>query len=88
MPQPNFGHQTVAFPELANMSLEELQLLNENIDVQDEFVNDLPQVKEQNKYLDDLIVQVEELAGIFLIFQSLNLINYFYFRRSKSVQAK
>ncbi|XP_018568891.1 vacuolar protein sorting-associated protein 37A [Anoplophora glabripennis] len=62
MPQPSFVHQTVPFPELANMSLEELQLLNENIDMQDDFVNELPQIKEQNKHLDDVIVQVEELA--------------------------
>lgn len=66
MSQSSFVHQpAITFPELANLSLDELQLLNENIDVQDEFVNDLPQIKEQNKLLDDLILQVEELAGNF-----------------------
>lgn len=73
MSQSSFVHQTaVTFPELANLSLEELQLLNTNIDVQDEFVNDLPQIKEQNKQLDDLILQVEELAGDFFNFFRVN----------------
>lgn len=54
--------QSVAFPELNNLSLEELQFLNESLDRQEEFIEDLPQVKEMNKALDDLILQVEELA--------------------------
>ncbi|KAJ8939181.1 hypothetical protein NQ318_017078 [Aromia moschata] len=61
--QSNFTYQSSTFPELALLSLEELQLLNENDDRQDEFINEIPQIKEQNKLLDDLILQVEELAG-------------------------
>ncbi|KAJ8985501.1 hypothetical protein NQ317_015043 [Molorchus minor] len=62
MTQSNFVHQSTLFPELSQLSLEELQLLNENIDRQDEFISEIPQIKEQNKAVDDLIGQVEELA--------------------------
>lgn len=54
--------QSVAFPELNTLSLEELQYLNESVDRQDEFIYNLPQVKEMNKAVDELISQVEELA--------------------------
>ncbi|KAJ8913544.1 hypothetical protein NQ315_017095 [Exocentrus adspersus] len=62
MPQPSFVHQTVAFPELVNLPLEELQLLNENTDMQDEFVSSQPQIREQEKQFDDFVSQIEELA--------------------------
>lgn len=56
-------HQSVALPELSALSLEELQFLNENSDRQDDFIDELPPIREQNKALDDLILQVEEMAG-------------------------
>lgn len=51
------------FPELSKLPIEELEFLNNNIDAQQEFINDFPPIKEQNKLLDALILQVEELAG-------------------------
>lgn len=54
----------MVFPELNKLTTEELEFLNNNVDRQQEFLNDLPPIKDQNKLLDDLIVQVEELAGI------------------------
>lgn len=63
IPHPSYLQQSVAFPELADLSLEELQFLNENLDRQDEFVDELPLIKEQNKTLDELLSNVEELAG-------------------------
>jgi hypothetical protein len=54
----------LVFPELNKLTTEELEFLNNNVDRQQEFLNDLPPIKDQNKLLDDLIVQVEELAGI------------------------
>ncbi|CAG9825082.1 unnamed protein product [Phaedon cochleariae] len=57
-------HPSLAFPELLNLSLEELNFLNENSDRQDEFIDDLPIMKKQNKALDDLILQVEDLAEL------------------------
>lgn len=54
--------QSVAFPELNTLSLEELQYLSESTDRQEEFIDNLPQMKEMNKTVDDLILQVEELA--------------------------
>lgn len=50
------------FPELNKLSLEELEFLNTNVDRQSEFLNTIPGIKERGKILDDLIVQVEELA--------------------------
>jgi ESCRT-I complex subunit VPS37 len=52
----------LVFPELNKLTTEELEFLNNNVDRQQEFLNDLPPIKDQNKLLDDLIVQVEELA--------------------------
>ncbi|KAJ8927478.1 hypothetical protein NQ314_020075 [Rhamnusium bicolor] len=62
MSQTSFLQKSSAFPELSQLSLAELQLLNDNIDSQEEFIDELPQVKEQYKFLGDLIEQVEELA--------------------------
>ncbi|KAJ3654658.1 hypothetical protein Zmor_013832 [Zophobas morio] len=56
------SQKRLVFPELNNLSLEELEFLNSNSDRQEEFLNEIPAIKEQNKYLDELIVQVEELA--------------------------
>lgn len=55
--------QSLAFPELNSLSLDELQYLNESVNRQEEFLENLPQVREMNKMLDDLILQLEELAG-------------------------
>lgn len=54
--------QSVAFPKLNTLTLEELQELNESEILQEEFIEELPQIKEMNKTVDDLISQVEELA--------------------------
>ncbi|KAL3283591.1 hypothetical protein HHI36_006729 [Cryptolaemus montrouzieri] len=50
------------FPELNKLTLKELKSLDGNLDKQDDFLLELPQLKEQNRMIDDLIVQVEELA--------------------------
>lgn len=55
------------FPELSHLSIDELEFLNSNIDRQQEFLYELPPIKDQNKILDDLISQVEELAGWLLL---------------------
>lgn len=55
--------QSVAFPELNLLTLEELQFLNESADRQNEFLENLPPMREMNKTVDDLMVQIEELAG-------------------------
>lgn len=55
--------QSLVFPDLNNLTLEELQQLNDNEDRQNEFIDNLPQIRELNKMLDDLIVKIEELAG-------------------------
>lgn len=54
---------SLAFPELNALSLDELHFLNECVERQEEFVENLPQVKEMNKAIDDLISHIEELAG-------------------------
>jgi hypothetical protein len=61
---PTHLPKRLVFPELNKLTTEELEFLNNNVDRQQEFLNDLPPIKDQNKLLDDLIVQVEELAGI------------------------
>ncbi|RZC34361.1 vacuolar protein sorting-associated protein 37A [Asbolus verrucosus] len=58
---PN-AQRRLMFPELHKLSSEELEFLNNSIDRQQEFINEIPAIKEQNKLLDELIVQVEELA--------------------------
>jgi ESCRT-I complex subunit VPS37 len=59
---PTHLPKRLVFPELNKLTTEELEFLNNNVDRQQEFLNDLPPIKDQNKLLDDLIVQVEELA--------------------------
>ncbi|KAK9888545.1 hypothetical protein WA026_000792 [Henosepilachna vigintioctopunctata] len=54
--------QGLYFPELNKLSIKELKSLNENIDKQDNFLLELPQIKEQDRMIDDLICQMEELA--------------------------
>ncbi|XP_022899918.1 vacuolar protein sorting-associated protein 37A [Onthophagus taurus] len=61
-PPTSSGFQTIAFPELNNLSLDELQFLNENEDRLEEFLENLPQMKEMNRRLDDTILNVEEMA--------------------------
>lgn len=56
---------SVAFPELNLLTLDELHFLNESVDRQEEFVENLPPMREMNKAIDDMIVQIEELAGKF-----------------------
>ncbi|GLV39254.1 Vacuolar protein sorting 37A [Carabus blaptoides fortunei] len=55
-------NRTIVFPELNTLSLDELKLLNDNVDKQDEFLENLPPIREMNKTLDDLLTQIEELA--------------------------
>ncbi|XP_018319362.1 vacuolar protein sorting-associated protein 37A isoform X2 [Agrilus planipennis] len=55
--------QSVTLPELNNLSLDDLQFLNESLEAQEEFLEELPQIKEMNKAIDELILQIEELAG-------------------------
>lgn len=55
--------QSIAFPELNNLAVEELRFINENEDRQDDFIDNLPQVKERSKYLNDIVAQIENLAG-------------------------
>lgn len=63
----SFSSQKNYFPELNKLSKKELKSLNESVDKQEEFILELPQFKEQDRMIDELIVQVEELAGkIFL----------------------
>lgn len=61
---PQLRHfQSVAFPELQELSLDELTFLNQNSDRLDEFLDNLPMFKEQNKTMEDLVTNIEELAG-------------------------
>ncbi|XP_044752964.1 vacuolar protein sorting-associated protein 37A [Coccinella septempunctata] len=50
------------FPELNKLTIKELKSLNESVDKQEDFILELPQLKEQNRMIDELILQVEELA--------------------------
>jgi len=59
--------QTLAFPELASMSVEELQFLNECSERREEFLDNLPQSKEMKKTLEDLMTQIEELVDSNLV---------------------
>ncbi|XP_028133627.1 vacuolar protein sorting-associated protein 37A [Diabrotica virgifera virgifera] len=54
--------QSLAIPDLSTLNLEELKFLSENPDRQDEFIDEMPLIKEQNKALGDIIQQVEEMA--------------------------
>lgn len=56
--------QSVLFPQLNTLTIDELTSLNENEDKQNEYIENMPQIRELNKILDDLIVQIEELAGL------------------------
>ncbi|VEN40480.1 unnamed protein product [Callosobruchus maculatus] len=62
VPQPNYMQRKFPFPELSGMSYEDLKFLDESVDRQDEFIDELPLIKEQNKALDDLALQIEEMA--------------------------
>ncbi|XP_065164041.1 vacuolar protein sorting-associated protein 37A isoform X1 [Atheta coriaria] len=59
---PASSYQSAAFPELSAMSNDELKQLNESVERQEDFLENLPQNKETNKIIDDLILQIEELA--------------------------
>ncbi|KAL1514143.1 hypothetical protein ABEB36_003450 [Hypothenemus hampei] len=54
--------QSSIFPELNLLSTEELRFLNESENRQDEFIDELPNVREHNRMLDELIAQIEETA--------------------------
>ncbi|KRT85720.1 hypothetical protein AMK59_1147 [Oryctes borbonicus] len=56
--------QTVAFPQLNTYALEELEFLNESEERRAEFIENLQQVRDMNKTLDDMICHVEELADL------------------------
>lgn len=63
MPQPRHV-QSIAFPELQELSLDELKFLNEDPDMLNEFLDNLPMLKEQNKTMEDLVTNIEELAEL------------------------
>ncbi|KAK5646885.1 hypothetical protein RI129_005349 [Pyrocoelia pectoralis] len=74
--------QSMTFPELNTLNLEELQFMNECVEQQEEFVDNLPQMKEMNKGIDDLISNIEELADS-------NLSKREHFERlNKEIEAK
>lgn len=54
---------SVAFPELNKMADSDLKFLNENIDVQQQFVDNLPPLREMNSAIDEAIAQIEQLTG-------------------------
>lgn len=63
--------QTLAFSELSTYSIEELEFLKDSEERRIEFLESLHQVRDMNRTVDDMISQVEELAGkssIFIIF--------------------
>lgn len=62
VPSNSSAINSIVFPELNGLTLDDLQLLNENIDKQDEFLENIPQIREMNKNLDDLLIQIEELS--------------------------
>lgn len=62
VPSNSSASNAIVFPELNGLTLEDLQLLNEKIDKQDEFLENIPQIREMNKNLDDLLIQIEELS--------------------------
>lgn len=62
MPLP-IPMQAIYFPELNNLTIEELQKLKESESKQDEFLDNLIQVKEINDTIDALILQIENIAG-------------------------
>lgn len=51
------------FPDLKNLTNEELQILNDHPAKQDTFLDNLQQVGEVNKAVETLISQIEYLAG-------------------------
>lgn len=74
--------QSMTFPELNTLSLDELRFMNECVERQEEFVDNLPQTKEMNKAIDDLISNIEELADS-------NLAKKEHFERlNKEIEAK
>nr|XP_023021620.1 vacuolar protein sorting-associated protein 37A [Leptinotarsa decemlineata] len=64
MPQAGNFLPNIAVSELIGLPLEELKFLNDNSDRQEEFIEEVPIIKEQNRVLDDVISQVEEMAEI------------------------
>ncbi|GJQ70224.1 putative modifier of rudimentary (Mod(r)) protein [Trypoxylus dichotomus] len=56
--------QTIAFPELNSYALDELVFLSENEERREEFIDNLQQVRDMNKMLDDMISHIEELADL------------------------
>ncbi|KAF5298331.1 hypothetical protein FQR65_LT01109 [Abscondita terminalis] len=61
-PMQHMMNSSIVFPELNALSLDELHFLNNCTERQEEFIDNLPQVKELNKTIDDLISNIEELA--------------------------
>lgn len=78
MPQASYHQQSVIFPEITGLSLNELKFLNESVERQEEFIEELPLIKEQNKVLDDMITQIEELAG--KLSKSNKTLNYYHYK--------
>ncbi|KAK4880494.1 hypothetical protein RN001_008640 [Aquatica leii] len=61
-PPVQLMNQSIVFPELNTLSVDELQFLKECEERQEEFIDNLPQVQELNKVIDDFISNIEELA--------------------------
>lgn len=59
------------------LSIEELKFINENEDKQDDFIDSLPLVKERSKILNDIVTQIENLAGEFLRFVKNKISQFF-----------
>lgn len=55
-------YQNSIITDLNKLSLEELRFIDENEDRQMEYINEFPYIKDNHRVLDELILEVEELA--------------------------
>lgn len=79
----------MAFPNLKDLSLNELKFLNEDSERLDEFVDSLPIIKEQNKIMEDIMNDIEELAGyIHNLFKIYELLIYEFFFRIEFIKKR
>lgn len=86
IPQRHF--QSVAFPELQELALDELKFLNEDSERLDEFLDNIPMIKEQNKTMEDLVTNIEELASKRNSEDNIKFNNITFCFRSKFVQER
>ncbi|CAG9768931.1 unnamed protein product [Ceutorhynchus assimilis] len=63
-PQHSSNNKAISlvFPELNQLTNEDLRFLNESEERQIEFIDSLPPFKEQNRILDELLLQIEDIA--------------------------